>query len=80
MSAYGKAERISSTDNDLQICLFKDKHQILQNDKKVKNTEIHIYEDVSKDTMTLRKSLWEEVLNYHCQGKFAYLNILSYII
>ena len=56
------------------------KHKILQNDKKVRNTEIHIYEDVSKDTMTLRKSLWEEVLNYHCQGKFAYLNILSYII
>ena len=43
---------------------FKDKQKILQNAKKLKNTEIYIYEDFCKDIMKLRKSLWEEALNY----------------
>ena len=59
---------------------FKDKQKILQNAKKLKNTGIYIYEDFCKDTMELRKSLWEEVLNYRCQGKFAYLNYRSVVV
>ena len=47
---------------------FKDKQKILQNAKKLNNTVIYIYEDFCKDTMELRKSLWEEVLNYRRQG------------
>ena len=47
---------------------FKDKQKILQNAKKLNNTVMYIYEDFSKDTMELRKSLWEEVLNYRRQG------------
>ena len=50
---------------------FKDKHKILQNAKKLKNTGVYIYEDLSIDTMELRKSLREEVLNYRRQGKLA---------
>ena len=38
---------------------FKDKQHILNNAKKLKNTGIFIYKDFSKDTMELRKSLWE---------------------
>ena len=42
---------------------FKDKQRILNN-AKLKNTGIYMYEDISKDTMELRKSLWEQVLEY----------------
>ena len=43
----------------------KDKQRILDNAKKgnVKNTGIFMYEDFSKDTMELRKSLWEQTRN-----------------
>ena len=40
---------------------FKDKQQILNNAKKLKNTSIFIHENFSKNTMELRKSLWEQV-------------------
>ena len=43
---------------------FKDKQQILNNAKKLRDTGIYIYEDFSKDTMDLRKTLWEKVLQY----------------
>ena len=41
---------------------FRDKQCVLNNAKKLKNTGIFIYEDFSKDTMELRKWLWEQVL------------------
>ena len=59
---------------------FKDKQGILNNAKKLKNTGIFIYEDFSKDTMELRKSLWEQVLEYQKENKFAYLNYRSIIL
>ena len=42
---------------------FKDKKRILNNAKKLENTGIYIYEDLSKDTM----ELWEQVLEYRKQ-------------
>ena len=59
---------------------FKDKQRILNNAKKLKNTGICIYEDFSKDTVELRKSLWEQVLEYRKQNKFACLNYRSIIV
>ena len=56
---------------------FKDKQKILSNAKKLKNTGIFIYEDYCKETMDLRKSLWEEVLQHRQQNKIAYLNYRS---
>ena len=53
---------------------FKDKQQILNNAKKLRETGIYIYKDFSKDTMDLRKTLWEKVLQYRRQNKFACLN------
>ena len=35
---------------------FKDKRKILQNEKKLKDTGIFIYEDFCSDTMEIRKS------------------------
>ena len=53
---------------------FKDKQKILQNAKKLKDTGIFICEDLCSDTMELRKTLWEKVLEYRRQAKYAYLN------
>ena len=59
---------------------FKDKQQSLNNGKKLRDTGIYIYEDFSKDTMSLLKTLWEKVLQYRRQNKFAYLNYRSIIV
>ena len=65
------------------ICLitkFKEKQKILKNAKLLKNTGIFIYENFCKDTMKLRKELWQEVLEYRRQIKFAYLNYGSIVV
>ena len=59
---------------------FKDKQKVLQNAKKLKDTGIIIYEDFCGDTMELQKSLWEKVLEYHQQGKYAYLNYRTIVV
>ena len=59
---------------------FKDKQKILKIEKKLKNSGIYIYEDFCSDTMELRKSLWEEVMEHRRQGKFAFLNYRSIIV
>ena len=59
---------------------FKDKHKVLQNVKKLKNTGIFIYKDFSKATMELRKSLWDEVLQYWQQNKIAHLNSRNIVV
>ena len=63
-----------------QFNKFKDKQQILNKAKKLKDTGIYIYEDFSKDTMDLRKTLWEKVLQYRRQNKLACLNYRSTIV
>ena len=57
----------------------EDKHKVLRSAKKLKDTGIFIYEDFSKATMELRKSLWEEVLYNRQQIKVAYLNYRSIV-
>ena len=54
--------------------------KILSNAKKLKNTGIFVYEDYCKETMDLRKSLWEEVLQRRQQNKIAYLNYRSVVV
>ena len=39
-----------------------------------KNTGIYFYQDFPNDTIELRKTLWEKVLEYCWQNKFACLN------
>ena len=48
--------------------------------KLLKNAGIFIYEDFYKDTMGLRKEIWQEVLEYRRQNKFAYLNSRSMVV
>ena len=59
---------------------FKDKQKILKSAKCLKDTGIFIYEDFCKDTMDLRKKLWNKVLEYRKQNKFAYLNYRSIVV
>ena len=53
---------------------FVDKQRIIQSSKKLKNTGTFIYEDFCKDTMDLRKQLWEKVLEHRANNKISYLN------
>ena len=62
-----------------QITKFKDKQLSFKNSNKLKNSGIYVYEDFCPDTMELRKKLWEEVLEYCRQGKYAY-NILVLLV
>ena len=60
-----------------RLLRFKDKQRIIQSSKKLKNTGIFIYEDFCKDTMDLRKQLWEKVLEHRANNKISYLNYRS---
>ena len=63
------------------ICRFvRFKDKILQNAKKLKNTEIYIHKDFCKGTIELKKSIWEDFSNCRRQGKFAYLNYRSVVV
>ena len=62
-----------------RLTKFKEKQKILINAKVLKDTGIFIYEDYCKDTMSVRKKLWEQVLNYRKQDKNAYLNYRSIV-
>ena len=53
---------------------FKDKEKILQNARNLKGTGIFIDEDFCDDSIELRKSLWEQVLEHRWQNKIAHLN------
>ena len=46
----------------------------------LKDTGIYIYEHFCKDTMELRKKLWNQVLGYRKQNKFADLNYRSIVV
>ena len=59
---------------------FKEKQSILNNAKKLINTDIYTYEDFPKDIMGHKKSLWEQVFEYSKQNKFACLNYRSIIL
>ena len=59
---------------------FKYKQKILQNANKLKDTGIYVYQDFSNGTMEVRKSLWEIVLEYRRQGKYAFLNYRKIVV
>ena len=63
-----------------RLLRFKDKQRIIQSLKKLKNTGIFIYEDFCKDTMDLRKQLWEKVLEHRANNKISYLNYRSIVV
>ena len=62
-----------------RLLRFKDKQTIIQSSKKLKNTGIFIYENFCKDTMDLRKQLWE-VLEHWANNKISYLNYWNIVV
>ena len=50
---------------------YKDKEYILKNTHHLKDTNIYIYEDYSKEILAIGKSLWDEVKKLRQQGKCA---------
>ena len=77
---FGKRRRSRPRTIVCRFLRFKDKQKILQNAKKLKDAGIVIYEDFCSDTMKLRKSLWEKVLEYRRQGKYTYLNYRTIVV
>ena len=63
-----------------KVTKFKDKQKILKSVKCLKDTGIFIYEDSCKDTMDLRKKLWNKVLEYRKQNKMTYLIYRSIVV
>ena len=51
-----------------RLLRFKNKQRIIQSSKKLKSTGIFIYKDFCKDTMNLRKQLWEKVLEHRANN------------
>ena len=65
------------------VCIFlrfKDKQNIFQNAKKLKDIKIFVYKDFCSDTMELPKSLWEKVLECRRQGTYVYLNYKAIVV
>ena len=53
---------------------FKDKQYVMYNAKKLKNTELFINDDFSKETNDIRKKLSQEMWEKRREGKFAYIS------
>ena len=59
---------------------IKEKQQTLINAKVLKDTGIFMCENYCKDTLSVRKKLWGQVLNYRKYDKLAYLNHRSIVV
>ena len=57
----------------VQFKSYKHKLDILRNCKKLKGTNFLVFEDLSKETASIRKEKWKEVLKNRKNGKISYL-------
>ena len=55
----------------LRLANFKDKSIIQKNVNKLKESDIYINEEFSRETTELRKKLWDEVKQLRSESKFA---------
>ena len=63
----------------VQFSSYKNKLDILRNCKKLKGTNFSIFEDFSKETASIRKEKWKEVLKNRKDGKISYLQYKTVI-
>ena len=56
-----------------QFRSYKNKWDILRNCKKLKGTDFSIFEDFCKETASVRKKKWKEVLKNQKDGQISYL-------
>ena len=57
----------------VQFNNYKLKSDILKNCKKLKVTNVSVFGDFSKETASIRKEKWKEVLKNRKDGKISYL-------
>ncbi|XP_065681515.1 uncharacterized protein LOC136095174 [Hydra vulgaris] len=55
----------------LKLLNYKDKNKILNAVKNLRGTGVYINEDFAKETIEIRKKLWEEVKRLRSEGKYA---------
>ena len=53
---------ISPTDSCAKLLNFKDKRDILQEEKRHKNKKLYLKKKFSRETLELRKGLWNEAV------------------
>ena len=63
----------------VQFNSYKNNLDILRNCKKLKGTNFSIFEDFSKETASIRKEKWKEVLKNRKDGKISYLQYKTVI-
>ena len=63
----------------VQFLFYKDKTNILRNCKKLKGTKITIFEDLSQETIQIRKEKWKELPGNKKQSEIPYLQYVSVI-
>ena len=63
----------------VQFNSYKNKLDILRNFKKLKGTNFPVFEDFSKETASIRKEKWKEVLKYRKNGRISYLQYKTVI-
>ena len=63
----------------VQFNSYKNKLDILRNFKKLKGTNFSVFEDFSKETASIRKEKWKEVLKYRKNGRISYLQYKTVI-
>ena len=79
------AHRVSEKKNGqerqtvVQFNSYKNKLDILRNCKKLKGTNFSVFEDFSKETASIRKEKWKEVLKNRKDGKISYLQYKTVI-
>ena len=63
----------------VQFNSCKKKLHILRNCRKLKGTNFSVFEDFSKETISIRKEKWKEVLKNRKNGKISYLQCKTVI-
>ena len=63
----------------VQFNSYKNKLDILRNCKKLKGTNLSIFADSSKETTSIRKEKWKEVLKNRKDGMISYLQYKTVI-
>ena len=63
----------------VQFNSYKNKLDILRNCKKLKGTNFSVFEHFSKETASIRKEKWKEVLKNRKNGKISYLQYKTVI-
>ena len=80
-----RAHRVGENSNDkeraivVQFSFYKDKINILRTCKKLKRTNISIFEGFSQKTRQIRKEKWKEVIANRKQGNVSHLQFRSVI-